>query len=268
MPPAVGRIAAPRAWPLLIKVYWAIRIWYEVCVCLGLSEFSFFLQEHCGHWGIFWEGHHAASGCCSIDMPSSHSHSLLALGDFWEGHHAASGCCSIAMPSSHSTPTLLWLGLLLPLSTAIHLPIPNHQVWQCFAHIKHLKHKPHYFGLGSLFPSPLPLVHSLTLPQQVSSAIHGLLVVCMGHLGVHIMWVLKSAHHDTHSAVLVLGFLPQYLFFCGGMFFFLSFFVLGVWRLWILARFTALSCLLVSFHFFIVLLPVLSFDFDECNTIL
>src|SRR5882724_12736866 len=66
----------PQAWPLLIKVYWAIQIWYEVCICLGLRIF-FFLQEHCGHWGIFWEGHHAASGCCSIAMPSSHSHSHI-----------------------------------------------------------------------------------------------------------------------------------------------------------------------------------------------
>src|SRR5882724_11118533 len=31
----------------------------------------------CWHWGIFWEGHHVASGCCSIAMPSSHSHSHI-----------------------------------------------------------------------------------------------------------------------------------------------------------------------------------------------
>src|SRR5882724_11559267 len=130
--------------------------------------------------------------------------------------------CPLVTP----TPTLLRLGLLLPLSTAIHLPIPHHQVWQCFTHIKHLKHQhntsawfassplhlpftylpiPHHqvwqcfahikhlkhkhitSGLVCFFPSPLPLVHSLTLPQQASSAIYGSLVVCMGHLGVHIM---------------------------------------------------------------------------------
>jgi len=130
--------------------------------------------------------------------------------------------CPLVTP----TPTLLWLDLLLPLSTChslthstppglavlrshqaleasthyfgwfassplhtpfTYLPIPHHQVWQCFAHIKHLKHKHITSGLVCFFPSPLPLVHSLTLPQQVSSAIYGSLVVCMGHLGVHIM---------------------------------------------------------------------------------
>jgi len=70
-------------------------------------------------------------------------------------------------PLVTATPTLLQLGLLLPLSTAIHLPIPHHQVWQCFAHIKHLKHKHITSGLVRFFPSPLPLVHLLTLPQQV-----------------------------------------------------------------------------------------------------
>src|SRR5882724_10681446 len=83
------------------------------------------------------------------------------------------------MPLVTSTPTLLQLGLLLPLfphhslthstppglavlcshqalkaSThyfclvcffpsppAIHLPIPHHYVWKCFAHIKHLRHQ-------------------------------------------------------------------------------------------------------------------------------
>src|SRR5882724_6660018 len=114
--------------------------------------------------------------------------------------------CPLVTP----TPTLLRLGLLLPLSTAIHLPIPHHQVWQCFAHIKHLKHQHITSGLVCFFPSPLPLVRLLTHPQQVSSAIHGSLVVCMGHLGVHRMRVLKSTHHDTHSAVLVLGVLLLY----------------------------------------------------------
>jgi len=178
MPPAVGRIAAPRAWPLLIKVYWAIRIWYEVCVCLGLSEFSFSYRNIVGTGGFsgraimrprmlfYW--------ICPLVTPLP-----VGTGDFLEGHHAASGCCSIAMPSSHSHShiTLAWFASSL--STAIHLPIPNHQVWQCFAHIKHLSIKHITSGLVRFFPSPLPLVHSLTLPQQVSSAIHGLLVVCM-----------------------------------------------------------------------------------------
>src|SRR5882724_13380498 len=94
-----------------------------------------------------------------LDMPSSHSHSLSALGDFLGGPSCGLGMlfywiCPLVTP----TPTLLRLGLLLPLSTrhltypfglvfffpsppTIHLPIPHHQVWQCFAYIKHLKHK-------------------------------------------------------------------------------------------------------------------------------
>src|SRR5882724_9190826 len=36
----------------------------------------------CRHWGIFWEGHHATLGCCSIAMPSSHSHSHITLAWF------------------------------------------------------------------------------------------------------------------------------------------------------------------------------------------
>src|SRR5882724_7890899 len=252
----------PRAWPLLIKVYWAIRIWYEVCVCLGLSEFSFSYRNIVGTGGFSGRAIMWPRDVVLLDMPSSHSHSLLALGDFlggpscglgmlfywicplvtptpcrhwgifWEGHHVASGCCSIGY-ALYSLPLPHYLGLVcfFPSPPAIHLPIPHHQVWQCFAHIKHLKHKNITSGLVRFFPSPLPLVHLLTLPQQVSSAIHGSLVVCMGHLGVHRMCVLKSAHHDTHSAVLVLGFLPQFLFFLW-WYVFLFFFVFLFWGVW------------------------------------
>src|SRR5882724_7200220 len=78
----------PRAWPLLIKVYWAIRIWYEVCVCLGLSEFSFSYRNIVGTGGF--------SGR-AIMRPRD---VVLLL-------------CPLVTP----TPTLLQLGLLLPLST-------------------------------------------------------------------------------------------------------------------------------------------------------
>ena len=107
-----------------------------------------------------------------LDIPSSHSHSLSALGDFLGGPSCGLGMlfywiCPLVTP----TPTLLRLGLLLPLSThhltypfglvcffpsppAIHLPIPHHQVWQCFTHIKHLRHK--HSTSACFASSPLP----------------------------------------------------------------------------------------------------------------
>src|SRR5882672_238564 len=77
-------------------------------------------------------------------IPYSHSHSLLVLPAFLGGLYVAIGMLFYwIMPYSHPhshipTPTLLWLGLLCPLSTRhlIHSPIPHRQVCQCFAHIK------------------------------------------------------------------------------------------------------------------------------------
>jgi len=96
-------------------------IWYEVCVCLwplriffsymnivGTGGFSgraihvasgccsywicpLVTPTPCQHWGIFWEAIMQPWDVVLLDMPSSHSHSLSALGLFWEGHHAASG---------------------------------------------------------------------------------------------------------------------------------------------------------------------------------
>src|SRR5882724_6344862 len=85
----------PRAWPLLIKIYWAIRYGMRYASALASPNFLFptetlwalgdFLggpscglrmlfhwicplvtPTPCWHWWIFWEGHHVALGCCSI----------------------------------------------------------------------------------------------------------------------------------------------------------------------------------------------------------
>src|SRR5882724_5773426 len=85
----------PQAWPLLIKVYWAIQ--YRMRYASALASLTFLfptgtlwalgaflggqscglgmlfywkyplvIPTPCQHWGIFWEGHHVALGCCSI----------------------------------------------------------------------------------------------------------------------------------------------------------------------------------------------------------
>src|SRR5882724_13140776 len=90
------------------------------------------------------------------------------------------------MPLVTPTPTLLWLGLLLPLSTCHSLTHSTPPGLAVLCSHQALKASTHYFSLVCFFPSPLPLVLSLTLPQQVSSTIHGSLVG-MGHLGVHRM---------------------------------------------------------------------------------
>src|SRR5882724_3547582 len=138
----------PRAWPLLIKVYWALQYGMRYASALASPTFLF-------PTGTLWElGSFLGGPSCSLRM-------LF----YW--------ICPLVTP----TPTLHQLGLLLPLSTChslTHSTLPgmavlhSHQV---------LKASAQYFGLVCFFPSPLPLVHSLTLPQQVSSTIHGSLVV-------------------------------------------------------------------------------------------
>jgi len=114
---------------------------------------------------------------CSLRMlfywniPSSHSHSLLALGIFWEGHHVASGCCSIDMPLVTPTPTLLQLGFLLPSSPTIHLPIPHHQVWKCFAHIKHLRHQHITSAWFASSPLHLPFTYPFHTTRSGSASL-------------------------------------------------------------------------------------------------
>src|SRR5882724_7637938 len=101
----------PQAWPLLIKVDWVIRYGMRYVSALASPTFPFptgtlwalgaFLggpscglgmlfnwicplvtPTPCWHWGTFWEGHHAASGCCFIGYASSHSHSHFTLAWF------------------------------------------------------------------------------------------------------------------------------------------------------------------------------------------
>src|SRR5882724_10351037 len=86
----------------------------------------------CWHWGIFWEGHHATLGCCSIAMPSSHSHSHITSAWF-----ASSPLHRHSL--THSTPS----GLAV---------LRSHQA---------LEASTHYFGLVCFFPSP-PAIHLLT----------------------------------------------------------------------------------------------------------
>src|SRR5882672_2248535 len=99
-------------------------------------------------------------------MPYSHPHSLSVLWAFLGGLYAAIGMLFYwIMPYSHPhipTPTLLWLGLLRPLSSChlIHLPIPHRQVCQCFAHIKCLGHQHMTLACFALSPLHPPLVHS------------------------------------------------------------------------------------------------------------
>src|SRR5882724_7269455 len=132
-------------------------IWYEVCICLGLSKFSFSYRNIVGTGGLSGRAIMWPRDVVLLDMP-------------------------LVTP----TPTLLQLGLLLPLSTRhslTHSTLPGLAVLHSH---QALKASAQYFGLVCFFPSPLPLVRLLTLPQQVSSEIHGSLVG-MGHLGVHRM---------------------------------------------------------------------------------
>jgi len=151
VPPAVGHIAATPSLALLIKVYWAIQYGMSYVSALAFSNFSFFLQEHCGNWGLFWRAIMWPQDFVLLDMPSSNSHSLSALGDFWEGDHAASGCCSIGYASSHSHfPVSTW-GLS---GRAIMWP---HDV--VLLDMPLVTPLPLYFGLVCFFPSHPPFTY-------------------------------------------------------------------------------------------------------------
>src|SRR5882724_4270097 len=138
----------------------------------------FLVQGHCGHWGMFWEGHHAASGCRSIGYALYSLPLPVGTGGFsgraiMRPRDVVLLLCPLVTP----TPTLLQLGLLLPLSTRHSLTHSTPPGLAVLRSHQALEASTHYFSLVCFFPSPLPLVHSLTLPQQVSSAIHGSLVV-------------------------------------------------------------------------------------------
>src|SRR5882724_11356975 len=87
--------------------------------------------------------------------------------------------CTIGYASSHSHShiALAWFASS-PLHPPSHLPIPHHQVWQCFAHIKHLRHK--HSTLACFASSPLPchlFIHSPSpnrfLPQYMACWLYG-----------------------------------------------------------------------------------------------
>src|SRR5882724_6372985 len=86
----------------------------------------------CQHWGIFWEGHHATLGCCSIAMPSSHSHSHITSAWF-----ASSPLHRHSL--THSTPP----GLAV---------LRSHQA---------LEASTHYFGLVCFFLLRVSALHYL-----------------------------------------------------------------------------------------------------------
>src|SRR5882724_12013896 len=104
-------------------------------------------------------------GVVLLDMPSSHSHS----------HFTSAWFASSPLHLPSHLP--IQLGLLLPLSPCHSLTHSTPPGLAVLHSQQALKASAQYFGLVCFFPSPLPLVHSLTLPQQVSSAIHGSLVV-------------------------------------------------------------------------------------------
>src|SRR5882724_7465367 len=84
-----------------------------------------------------------------LDMPSSHSHS-----------HFTSAWLLLPLSTCHLTYPF-GLVCFFPSPPAIHLPIPHHQVWQCFTHIKHLRHQHStlaWFASSPLHP-PLPIPH-------------------------------------------------------------------------------------------------------------
>src|SRR5882724_3792292 len=117
VPPAVGCIAATPSLASLDQGLLGHSIWYEVCICLGLSEFSFSYRNIVGTGGFSGRAIMWPPDVVLLDMPSSHSHSLLALGDFLGGPSCSLGMVVLLdMPLVTPTPTLLQLGLLLPLS--------------------------------------------------------------------------------------------------------------------------------------------------------
>src|SRR5882724_129579 len=160
VPPAVGRIVAAPSLASLDQGLLGHLIWYEVCICLGLSKFSFSYRNIVGTGGFSGRAIMWPWDVVLLDMPSGHSHSWFAS--------------SPLHPPSHLP---IQLGLLLPLSTCHLLTHSTPPGLAVLCSHQALKASAQYFGLVCFFPSPLPLVHSLTLPQQVSSAIHGLLVV-------------------------------------------------------------------------------------------
>jgi len=249
----------PWAWPLLIKVYWAIRYGMRYVSALASPNFLFSYRNIVGTGGFSGRAIMRPRDVVLLDMP-------------------------LVTP----TPTLLWLGLLLPLFPAIHLPIPHHQVWQCFAHIKHLRHQ--HITLAWFASSPLhpPFTYPFHTTRSGSAlltsstwSINTLLQAWFAssplhcHLFVHspspnrflpqymarwlyvwVIWVfIECESWSPHIMILtqqflVLGVFPPYLFFFLWWYVFLFIVCFGGFggcESWQGSQ--PLSCLLVSFHF-------------------
>src|SRR5882724_8897761 len=79
MPPAIGRIAAALSLASLDQGLLGHSIWYEVCICLGLSKFSFSYRNIVGTGGFYGRPIMQPQDFVLLDMPSSHSHSHITL---------------------------------------------------------------------------------------------------------------------------------------------------------------------------------------------
>src|SRR5882724_6131072 len=162
VPPAVGCIAATPSLASLDQGLLGHSIWDEVCICLGLSDFYFSYRNIVGTGGFSGRAIMRPRDVVLLDMPSSHSHSLSALGDFLGGPSCGLGMlfywiCPLVTP----TPTLLRLGLLLPLSTRHSLTHSTPPGLAVLHSHQALEASTHYFGLVCFFPSP-PAIHLLT----------------------------------------------------------------------------------------------------------
>jgi len=123
--PAVGCIAAAQAWPLLIKVYGPFNMGWGMCLPWPLWLF-FFLQEHCGTGGFSGRAIMWPLDVVLLDMPSSHSHSLSALGIFGRSIMQPRDVVLLDMPSSHSHShfTSAWFAFS-PLHRHLTYPFPT-----------------------------------------------------------------------------------------------------------------------------------------------
>src|SRR5467141_733625 len=168
-----------------LSVLWAFL--GGLYVAIGMLFYWIMPYSHSHSLSVLWAflgGLYAAIGMLFYwIMPYSHSHSLSVLWAFMGGLYAAIGMLFYwIMPYSNShipTPTLLWLGLLLPLSSRhlIHLPIPHRQVCQCFAHIKCLGHQ--HMTLAWFALSPLH--HLFAHPPPTGFFYISWLAGCMGY---------------------------------------------------------------------------------------
>src|SRR5882724_3884839 len=142
VPPAVGCIAATPSLASLDQGLLGHLIWDEVCVCLGLSEFSFSYRNIVGTGGFYGR---------AIMWPRD---VVLLL-------------CPLVTP----TPTLLQLGLLLPLSTRHSLTHSTPPGLAVLHSHQALEASTHYFGLVCFFPSPPPFTYPFHTTRSGSASL-------------------------------------------------------------------------------------------------